>query len=78
MDRMSLKLNIQNSTVTIKKGKQDLGFDNNVTRGYNCMEKVHKYYINQTKNISIEIRHFSSRFTVQNSNGSAPNKHSPM
>ena len=41
MDRMSLKLNIQNSTVTIKKGKQDLDFDNNVTRGYNCMEKVH-------------------------------------
>ena len=80
MDRMLLKLNIQNSTVTKKKGKQDLGFDNNVmcTRGYNCMEKVHKYYINQTKKISIKIRYFSSRFTVQNSNGSAPNKHSPM
>ena len=28
-------------------------------------------------NISINTRYFSSRFTVQNSNGSAPNKHPP-
>jgi len=27
--------------------------------------------------ISIKIRYFSSKFTVQNSNGGAPNKHFP-
>ena len=84
MDRLPLVVTseikyMQNRSVTIKKGKNffsilfDNKIDNNVAREYNCMEKVHVYKTIFQSTFKILF----SKFTVQNSNESAPNKHPP-